>query len=238
MPSFKVIGDIAVINQLEMPEDEAVDAILSHHDVKTILLKTEPLQGEFRVGEYKKLYGNETETIHRENGCRFKVDITKAYFSERLATERQRVVSLVESGEQVLVVGAGVGPFPIEIAVGAEPRGVVAVEKNSEAAEMMERNIERNSVGNAVKAVEKDVFEMDIGQKFDRCIFMIPGIERAFASLAAQNMYGGGSAHIYDFAEDPSSIGIDHPDLEIKDIRQCGERGPASIRYRIDLLKK
>jgi tRNA (guanine37-N1)-methyltransferase len=238
MPSFEVIGDIAVINELEMPEDEAVDAILSHHDVKTILLKTEPLRGEFRVGEYNTLYGDETETIHRENGCRFKVDVTEAYFSERLATERQRVVSLVKSGEEVLVVGAGVGPFPIEIAVGAEPGGVVAVEKNSEAAEMMARNIERNPVGNAVKAMQKDVFEMNMEQKFDRCIFMIPGIERAFASLAAENMCAGATAHIYDFAEDPSSISIDHPDLEIKDISKCGERGPASTRYRIDLLKK
>ncbi|MFB6147886.1 MAG: hypothetical protein ABEJ66_03300, partial [Candidatus Nanohaloarchaea archaeon] len=63
LPSYELIGDIAVINELTVPEEEAINGILEHHPrVKTILLKEEPLQGEFRVGDYKKLYGDETET--------------------------------------------------------------------------------------------------------------------------------------------------------------------------------
>jgi tRNA G37 N-methylase Trm5 len=44
LPSFEIIGDIAIINDLDgRDRDESVEGILSHHDVKTILLKTEGL---------------------------------------------------------------------------------------------------------------------------------------------------------------------------------------------------
>lgn len=237
MPSFEVIGDIAVINQLEMPEDEAVDAILSHHDVKTILLKTEPLQGEFRVGEYETLYGTETETIHRENSCRFKVDVTEAYFSERLATERQRVVEKIEEDEDVLVIGAGVGPYPIEIARNAEPGTVVAVEKNHEAVKMMRENIKLNGVADKVDVRNVDGFSAEFELVFDRCIISIPGLERDFASLASRNISEDASAHIYDFASGYSPPVLEGAGLKQRRARSCGDRGPTSTRYRIDLSK-
>ncbi|MFB6115626.1 MAG: hypothetical protein ABEK04_05090, partial [Candidatus Nanohalobium sp.] len=61
LPSYEIIGDIAVISELTVDEDEAVEGILDHHPhVETILLKKGGLKGEFRVGDYEKLYGEET----------------------------------------------------------------------------------------------------------------------------------------------------------------------------------
>ena len=37
---------------------------------------------------------DKTETEYKEHGCRFKVDVVKAYFSPRLSTERLRVAKL------------------------------------------------------------------------------------------------------------------------------------------------
>lgn len=233
MPSFEVIGDIAVINQLQMPEDEAVDAILSHHDVKTILLKTEPLQGEFRVGEYKTLHGNETETIHRENGCRFKVDVTEAYFSERLATERQRVVEKIEENEDVLVIGAGVGPYPVEIARNAEPARVVAVEKNPKAVKMMRENIEMNGVGGMVEIVEGDAMDSDVGCCFDTVVSAVPDTEQSLLPVCIEAVAGDGSILFYRFAESPEDL--DFLGISLERYVKCGDRGPSSRRYRFDL---
>lgn len=233
MPSFEVIGDVAVINQLEMAEEDAVDAILSHHDVKTILLKTEPLQGEFRVGEYRKLYGTETETVHKENGCRFKVDVTKAYFSERLATERQRVVEKVEEGEEVLVIGAGVGPYPIEIARNADPSRVVAVEKNPEAAGMMRENIEMNDVGGVIELVEGDAVSQDIGCRFDKVVCAVPETQQDLLRICLEAVAGSGLVLFYRFAEHQGDL--ESCDAKLLESEKCGDRGPSSTRYRFNL---
>ena len=236
MPSFEVIGDIAVINQLEMPEDEAVDAILSHHEVKTILLKTEPLQGEFRVGEYRKLHGTETETVHKENGCRFKVDVTEAYFSERLATERERISERVEEGESVLVVGAGVGPFPIVITALAEPDRVIGVEKNPKAIHMMRENIELNDVGDRVEAWEGDMSIFSADQKFNTVVVSAPEHSGELLELSRRFLKDGGELNLYTFLEDGEQP--QYEAFEISGMTKCGERGPALKRVRVDLSKK
>jgi tRNA (guanine37-N1)-methyltransferase len=235
MPSFEVIGDIAVINQLEMPEDEAVDAILSHHDVKTILLKTEPLQGEFRVGEYKKLYGDETETIHRENGCRFKVDVTEAYFSERLATERQRVVEKIEEDEDVLVIGAGVGPYPIEIARNAEPARVVAVEKNPEAFRLLNQNIGLNGVGDVIEPVVDDIRNMEAQKGFDRVLMAAPEASGDLSNHTVDFVGDGGRLYLYTFSRSLPNDDTYNELGQVLQTRECGERGPKSSRYLVEI---
>jgi tRNA (guanine37-N1)-methyltransferase len=236
MPSFEVIGDIAVINQLEMPEDEAVDAILSHHDVKTILLKTEPLRGEFRVGEYKTLYGNETGTIHRENGCRFKVDVTEAYFSERQGTERERLSEMVEEGERVLVVGAGVGSFPIVIATLAEPDRVIGVEKNSKAAQMMRENVELNNIGDSVDAWEGDISEFDARGRFDRVVVAAPEHSGELLEHSRKFLEDFGELNLYTFLEDGERP--QYEGFEASGMTECGERGPCLKRVRLNLFRQ
>lgn len=115
LPSFELIGSIAVINDLDgRDEEEVVEGITENHPhVETILLKEEQLSGEFRIGGYRKLYGEDTETVHTEFGVDIKVDPTKAYYSERFSTERKRVAEQIHPGERVLVMFAGVGPFAL-----------------------------------------------------------------------------------------------------------------------------
>lgn len=243
LPSYELIGDIAVINDLAGREEEnAVEGILEHHpQVKTVLLKEEPLSGEFRVGGYRKLYGEKTETIHKEFGCRYRVDPTKTYFSERLATERKRVVDQIEDGEKVLVIGAGVGPYPILAARKAKPEKVVAVEKNPEAIRYLRDNIEMNNVGDTVEAVEGDIEEVDLDESFDRIIIAIPEFADRFLETSFECIKEGGVIHYYRFMENgdwESIIGeIEDTgrDYEIQEKTVCGQRGPSVERICIDL---
>ncbi|MFN3384599.1 MAG: class I SAM-dependent methyltransferase, partial [Archaeoglobaceae archaeon] len=152
--SFEIVGNVAIIeipDELMHRSDLIVSAILSRHkNVKTVLRKVGEVSGAFRVAKYEKLHGEETETIAKEYGCRFLVDPTKAYFSSKLSTERERIAKLVKDGERVLVMFAGVGPYAIVIAKLSKPREVVGVELNSVAVDYFRKNIKLNKVTNVV----------------------------------------------------------------------------------------
>lgn len=246
MPSYELIGEIAVINELTVSEDEAVEGILEHHpSVKTILLKEEPLQGEYRVGKYKKLYGEETETIHKEYGCRFKVDPTKVYYSERFSTERKRVVDQIEEEEKVLVMFAGVGPFAIMASKLAKPEKVVAVEKNPEAAKYLKENIELNGVEETVDAYEGDVLDINYENSFDRVVMPLPGSADEFLRLAADVISDEGFIHYYRFLEGENweslydevekILADKEVNFEIEGSIVCGDRGPDASRVCLDI---
>ena len=110
LPSFDIVGSrekaVAII---EMPEDRetakkiAEEIMRIHKNVKTVLGKVGERKGEFRIRDYEVIMGEEdTEVVHKEYGCFFKLDPRKVYFSPREATERQRIASLVKPGEKVL----------------------------------------------------------------------------------------------------------------------------------------
>ena len=80
-----------------------------------------------------------TRTQVIEHGHRFTVDLAGAYFSARLSTERQRILSQVQDNEIILDMFAGVGPFAISLAVRAGL--VVASDLNPRAIELMLENI-------------------------------------------------------------------------------------------------
>ncbi|MFO7794153.1 MAG: RsmD family RNA methyltransferase [Candidatus Nanohaloarchaea archaeon] len=246
LPSFEIIGDIAIINDLSgRNRDKAVEGILAHHDVKTILLKTEGLSGEFRVGEYEGLYGEETETTHKEHNCQFRVDPTKAYYSERFATERKRVADQIEEGEKVLVMFAGVGPFAVLCAEKAEK--VVAVEKNPEACKYLKENIELNNFEDKIEAYCGDVKKIvpDLDEEFDRVIMPLPESAINFLDLAVNSLKENGIVHLYSFVEDgdfrPVEEKIDEImadkclGYEVMNRVRCGYKSPSEDRYCFDI---
>jgi len=244
LPSYELIGDIAVISELTVDEDEAVEGILEHHpSVKTILLKEGGLNGEFRVGDYEKLYGDETETVHTEFGIDLKVDPTKTYFSERFSTERDRVISQIDEGEKVLVMFAGVGPFAIMAAKKALPEKVVAVEKNPEACKYLNENIKLNNAGDKVKAFCGDVKDIEYKEEFDRIIMPLPGSADQFLGLAIDLISDNGVIHYYRFLEDQNwgkiiseiEESIGDKEFEILDKVSTGDRGPSIERVCVDI---
>ncbi|MFO7966060.1 MAG: class I SAM-dependent methyltransferase family protein [Archaeoglobaceae archaeon] len=251
--SFEIIGDIVIVDipdELMHVKDEIVDAILKKHKhVKTILRKVGEVEGEYRVAAYDIIYGHQTETIVKEHGCRFLVDPTKVYYSVKLSGERERVTSLVEKDEIVLVMFAGVGPYAIIAARNHDPYQVIGVEANPKAVEYFKRNIELNKVEDKVEAYEGDVRDIVplLEDKFDRILMPSPNTAEMFVDVVGEKIKEGGSIHYYTFGgeeeEEQGTLNQRVKDLfeengmlvEIEKVRRCGHFAPYVHRYVLDL---
>lgn len=250
--SYDIIGDIAIIKvpeALESRKELIAEAVTEqHNNVETVLRKTGERSGEYRVADYELLLGASTETVHREHGCRFMLDPTNVYFSERLGHERERVVSKVGENETVVDMFAGIGPFSIEIARNAGASPVYAFEKNPKAVTYLEKNVELNKVENSVDVhggdVRENLPEMDVAA--DRAIMNLPGSSQAFLGLALDHVKDGGIVHYYSFEpKDELWEGAEERVLdlfitedaepEIVDSEICGHYNPAVERVCFDV---
>lgn len=199
-PTYERLGELILLQESD-PERAAAaaDAFMdSDLPVKAVLNRASAVSGDIRVPEWTLLAGDTTETIHREYGVELCVDPTEAYFSPRLATERQRVISQVERGEHVLDMFAGVGPYAIRAAVaGAE---VVAVDINQKATEYCVENARRNGVEDRVTVITGDV--RSIADAYDnwadRLIMNLPHTAEEFLSTASKVAGDRCRLHYYD----------------------------------------
>jgi tRNA (guanine37-N1)-methyltransferase len=213
--ALDIIGDIVVIEILvELAPYQKIigEAILkTHNNICTVLAKASDIQGTFRIRDYTFIAGeNKTQTIHREFGCTFHVDIAKAYFSPRLSHEHERVASLVQGGETVVDLFAGIGPFSVLIAKRNPKAKVYAVDLNPDAVELLKVNVRANRVDNRVFPVCADAREIANGNLkgvADRVIMNLPETAIDFADAACQTIKPqGGTIHFYAFIRQPDTI--------------------------------
>ena len=249
--SFEIIGDIVII---EIPDEilhharDIVDAILSRHKhVRTVLRKIGEVNGVYRVARYEPVYGEKTETVVKEHGCRFLVDPTKAYYSVKLSGERERIARLVGEGERILVMFAGVGPYPIVIAKLARPEKVIGIELNPHAAEYFRKNVRLNKVEDVVEVFEGDVEEVvpKLPGEFDRVVMPAPYSAESFIHLLKGKVRRGGFVHYYTFDSQNEEERLHEKvmkrfedeglNVEVLKVRRCGNFAPYVNRYVVDL---
>jgi tRNA (guanine37-N1)-methyltransferase len=208
--SFDVIGDIAIIkiNALQNAEAIANQIMTCQKNIKTVLTPTTSIMGDFRVRELKHLAGEiKTVTCHKESGCSFKVDVEKCYFSPRLSFEHSRISKLVESGETVVNMFAGIGCFSIFIAKTASQTRVYSIDVNPTAIQCMEENVRINEVEESVFPMlgdAKDIINSKLQGVADRVLMPLPEIALEYlphALLALKQ--AGGWIHYYDFQHAP-----------------------------------
>ncbi|MHC1610303.1 MAG: class I SAM-dependent methyltransferase [Candidatus Methanospirareceae archaeon] len=205
-PSYEVIGDIAVLNgRIAGQKEEIVARTLMklHKNIKVVARRISPVEGVFRTRRLEIIAGEKrTETIHKENGCRYKLDLEKVYFNPRLAGERKRVVEQVEGSsvkEEVLDMFAGVGSFSIQVAKRAPESHVTAVDINPDAIRYLRENMRLNGVRN-IDAVEADIREIcgEFRNTADRIIMNLPKSAYSFLREALSILKpSGGILHLY-----------------------------------------
>jgi len=206
--SFDIIGDVAVISIKEgmsKYRKNLVSALLSvHPNVRLILAKVSPVSGIERVASYERWYGSgTTETLHREHGCVYSLDVTKVFFTPRLSTERMRVACLVEPDETVCDLFAGVGPFSVLIAKLRPSSHVKACDISPEAVTYLKGNVRLNGVSDRVEVFQGDAAE--VASRFlrglcDRVIMNLPRQAELYLAAATDALRTqGGTIHLYSF---------------------------------------
>jgi tRNA (guanine37-N1)-methyltransferase len=212
--SFDVIGDIAIIElspRAKPFEKKIAEALMKvHKNVKAVYSKAGPITDNQRLRPIHHVLGaNRTETIHKELGCRFKINISKAFFSPRLSTEHLRVAEQVQPGECVVDMFAGVGPFSILIAKRLEDVQVHAIDANPEAAKLIEENAGMNKVQDRIKVWSgdaRDVVKNNLLGVATRVIMNHPSQAIEFLEPACEALrHDGGIVHFYTFAEGTDS---------------------------------
>ena len=94
LPSgFQRIGDLLLVRiASELSEwEEDIGRVLKEQFRVRAVFSRGPVQGVLRKPQVKLIAGRGTTTIHKENGCQFKIDVTKAMFAKGNMVERSRI---------------------------------------------------------------------------------------------------------------------------------------------------
>ena len=215
--AFDIVGDIAIIktSHLNVEESKATaHKILDiQKNVKTVYTQSGAIKKGYRDRELKLLAGEEkTTTIYKEFGCTFEVDVAKCYFSPRLSHERARIAKMVQNGEVVVNMFAGVGCFSISIAKAVSQVKVYSIDVNPIAFEFMVKNVRKNRVYDKVQPIlgdAKTVIENHLQGVSDRVLMPLPELALQYLPSALLALKpSGGCVHFHYFlhaapAEDP-----------------------------------
>ncbi|NIR88020.1 class I SAM-dependent methyltransferase family protein [Candidatus Bathyarchaeota archaeon] len=209
------VGEIAVVEippELEGHKGLLGEAILAtHKQACTVLAKSGAVRGTYRLREFEVIAGvDKTETVHREHGCTYHVDLSKVYFSPRLSYEHNRVASQVRENETVVDMFAGVGPFSILIAKKHRNVGVYAIDVNPDAVSYLDKNIAVNGVEKTVVPILGDarqIIEERLTQVADRVIMNLPEKALEYIDVACKALKAeGGIIHYYEFTGEPDPL--------------------------------
>ncbi|KER07081.1 tRNA -dimethyltransferase protein [Marine Group I thaumarchaeote SCGC AAA799-E16] len=202
--AFDQIGDIIIVripDSLLSKKKIIGETLLK--DVKiarSVFYQASAVEGDFRTRNLEIIAGEDnTETEYREFGCKFIVDVENAFFSPRLSTERDRISNLIEDGEIMTNMFAGVGMFSI-IAAKKKKCTVYSLDINPTASKLCEKNIKLNKLAGEVISINGDATQIineHLLDKSDRTLMLLPERSDEFLESAINTTKSGGIIHYY-----------------------------------------
>ena len=202
--AFDQIGDIIVIripDSLLSKKKVIGETLLKEvSTAKSVLYQSSDVSGDFRTRSLELLAGEDkTETEYKEFGCRFFVDVEKAFFSPRLSTERERIADVIRDGETVINMFGGVGMFSI-LAAKNKKCTVYNIDINPVASQLCEKNISLNKLAGKVISLNGDAAQIvndQLKEKGDRTLMLLPERSDEFLESAILATKNGGIIHYY-----------------------------------------
>jgi tRNA (guanine37-N1)-methyltransferase len=202
--AFDQIGDIIIVRIPEslLSKKKIIgETLLNEVKIaKSVFYQTSAVEGDFRTRNLEIIAGEEsTETEYKEFGCRFLVDVENAFFSPRLSTERERIANLIQDGEIMTNMFAGIGMFSI-MAAKKKKCTVYSLDINPIASKLCEKNIEMNKLAGKVISINGDaskIIEEQLTDKSDRTLMLLPERSDEFLDAAINTTKDGGIIHYY-----------------------------------------
>ena len=175
--SWAVIGDVILVRfPSNCPDERAVaDALLELHGGAETVLANEGVRGIHRTPQTRHVRGaTDTETTHVEAGTRYTLDPARVMFSPGNQAERIRMGEVVEAGERVFDMFAGIGYFTHPMArAGAD---VTATELNPTAFRYLLENAVANEVTGQIAAYNTDCRDVAGAIDADRVVMGYYGV--------------------------------------------------------------
>ena len=220
----KVIGDILVLKN----EPDNLQELLDLPEVKRIV-KLGRINGPKREPEVKMLVGDNTETIHRENHCFFKLDVARIMWSKGNTGERKRMSTLAEDGENIVDMFAGIGYFSIPLAVHSNPAKIYSLEINPVSYGYLKENVVLNKVEDIIEPILGDCREFAPKNFADRVLMGYIGNTHEYLDKAVDIVKPGGIIHYHESV--PDKLKFERPPQRIIDA--AGERDVEILNKRI-----
>ncbi len=239
----KVIGDILVLKK----DAENPETLLKLPGVNRIV-KLGRIKGLKRVPEIDIILGEGTETIHKENHCLFKLDVSRIMWSKGNTTERMRITNIIEEGETVVDLFAGIGYFSIPIAVHSPVEKVYSVEINPVAYDYLCQNMELNKVSHVINPLLGDCRQQAPIGVADRVLMGYIGNTHHYLDVALESLKKeGGIIHYHESVPDKLKFmrpihrikeAAKHREVEILNKRIIKKYSPGVYHVVVDALVK
>ena len=224
--AFDIIGSIIIIkipDSLTSKKQIIADTILMNiKSAKSVFAQTSAVRGDYRIRNLEYLAGdNSVITEYKENGCRFKVDVTQTYFSPRLSTERMRISNMIADNEIITNMFAGVGTYSILIAKNNKSCKVYSIDSNPVANELALINAELNKVEKRVMPIcgdAKEIINKQLKGTSTRVLMPLPEKAKEFVDFAVMALKEkGGMIHYFAHIKAPSKkLALDNAVLDTK----------------------
>lgn len=228
---WKKIGNILILdNKFTVQSDKQLKELSDKHKVKTVM-KVDHIHGTKREPVIKLLYGEDTETINKENGCLFKLDLKKVMWSKGNNNERIRIAKLVEDNETVIDMFAGIGYFSIPIGVHSNAKQVYSIEINPNSFHYLKENIKLNKINNIIPLLG-DCMDITPNYNADRIIMGYVKTTHHYLKTAIDSLNKGGVIHYHETV--PEKLMDIRPINRIKEV--AGDR---SVEFlKLNKVKK
>lgn len=262
MANYDIIGSIAIVKfKRDMKKSDKIKLakeLLKRKNIKTVLEKSERVKGRLRTFKTKFLQGiNTRETIHKENNCRFKLNVETCYFSPRLAEERKEIASKIRKKDKVLVMFAGVAPYAVIITKKTGEK-VIAIELSRECNKYARENVKLNKLNNVV-LIQGDVKRVVtkgglivkgnmVPLQFDVIVMPRPNLKETFLKQAFYVSKKGTIIFYYGFCKESEAGKMleeiykeskkAKKKIKILKIKKAGDIAPYKYRYRFDIKIK
>ena len=239
---WKKIGKILVLGKNEGSlSEEYLNELLLANNVETIV-QISNIYGNKRRPNIKILKGSNTKTVHKENGCLFKLDLSKVMWSKGNTHERMRIANEVKKDEVILDMFAGIGYFSIPIGVHSKAQKIYSIEINPDSYYFLKENIKLNKINN-MEAILGDSKNIDFEFKFDRIIMGYVKTTHYYLESAINKLNKGGILHYHETV--PDKIINERPinriikiakdrDVELIQIRKIKKYSPGVSHIVVD----
>jgi len=249
---YDILGNIAIIKsegKTKKQKLEQAKQLLERPSIRTVIEKASNVKGRLRTIKTKHIAGKKNLiAVYKENDCTFKLNAETCYFSPRLSNDRKQIAKKIKKSDKVLVMFAGVGPYPLVFYKLKKPKQIITIELSRECNKYFKENLKLNKIPeDKIKIIQGDVKKQitkNLG-KFDVIMMARPNLKDTFLTSALLVSKKGTKIFYHGFCHKDNLTQLtmqleketekQKRKIQIQKITKAGDIAPYKFRYTIEI---